>query len=375
MSLTVKDITDALPGDVLRDDQVRGLHLRAFPNRKTFYLYYRTKTGEERRPKVGDYGVLTINDARRIARRLLIEVAEGKDPSGNTKAARAGLTVNELIAEYEKRVLPKRRSARSIKIVLAHVRKHLGTKKVASLDLPDVEALHAAISLTAPIQANRAVATVSALLTLAERLQARPLNSNFCKLVERNPETKRKRYLRPGDEARAIGAALGKRLYGEQHEAALFIILLLLTGARKSEIGQAKEVQRQGDKLILTDHKTAEHIGAKTIYLPKAAVELLDDPLRPQHIRRGYLVGVADPRALWDTIRAECGVGDLRLHDLRHTFASIGIGADVSLSQVGALLGHTTAQTTKRYEHLIDDPARLAVNKIGETVTNALGLD
>jgi hypothetical protein len=239
MTITVAAIKAASAGDILRDNEVHGLHLRAFPERKSFYLYYRTRAGEERRPKLGDASILTLNDARRIARDMLVDVAAGKDPAGKWKADRAGITINELIDDYETNILPKKRSQASIRSLLAHIRKAIGTRKAATLDITDVEALHTRIGKDHPTQANRVVEQVSVLLTRAERLGARPVGSNFCHLIERNREKKRRRYLRPGDEAKAVGAALRARLYGPQHEAALFLLLLLLTGARKSELGNA----------------------------------------------------------------------------------------------------------------------------------------
>jgi integrase len=371
MSLTVKAITAAKPGEIIRDDEVRGLHLRAFPDRKSFYLYYRFG-GQERRPKLGDYGVLTINDARRIARSILLDVAEGKDPA---ERRRQGMTVDELADIWEKQQLPKRRDP-SAAGHLRRIREHIGHLRVADLRWTDVEGMHRTITAKGtPIKANRVLAYTSILLTFAERIQERPANSNFCPTIERNPETKRKRYLRPGDEAQRVGAGLRARLYGPQHESVLFILLLLLTGARSSEIGQAREEDRRGNVLVIRDHKTVKTAGEKIIHLPDAAVKLLDDPDRPPHARTGYLVGVARPRDAWEAIREEAGCPDLRIHDLRHSFVSFGVGSGVSLSLAGLLVGHASPSTTKRYEHLIDDPAREAVNKIADAVGAALQLE
>lgn len=376
MTLSPSTIAAAKPGDILRDDTVPGLHLRVLPARKVFYLYYRTRLGEERRPKIGDYGVLTISEARRLARETLREVALGNDPAGAHKAARAGMTVGDVIAVYERERLPKKRAARSIKGQLAHIRHHLGKKKIATLALAEVETMFNKISETAPGQANKVVGSVSVLLNLAERLDARPLNSNFCKLIERNKENRRHRYLDPSVEAAAVGAALHKRLYGPQHEAALFIFLLLLTGARKGEIGHAKAVDIVGNVLIVRDHKTREKIGEKVVRLPKIALDLLNDPRRPRHAREGYLVGVADPRKLWAAIRTEIeGLSDLRIHDLRHAFASFGLAADVGIDMIAELLAHRSTQTTKGYTHLIQAPADNAVNRIADTVADALKLE
>ena len=370
MSLTVQGITALQPGETLRDRDVPGLHVRAFPARKSFYLFYRTSFGEQRRPKLGDYGVLTINDARRIAREMLLAVAAGQDPSAKRKADRGSPTVNKLIDIYSEQ--PK---ARIAKHVLRHIREQIGTKRVKSLDLQTVKEAHARVSRQAPIQANRVLAGISTLLTFAERLQLRPAQSNFCYLIEKNPENRRERYLTPGEEAKAVGEALRAKLYGDQHEAALFVLLLILTGARKSEIGNAKVEDRKGGVLVVEKHKTARKTGTKYIHLPRLAEALLDDPRRPQHHRVGYLVGVADPRKLWDEIRVKCGCPDLRLHDLRHSFASFGVANNIELKRIGGLLGHADVATTNRYAHLLHGPAVEDVNRIADTAADALGLE
>lgn len=375
VSLTVAAVAAAKSGDLIRDDEVRGLQLRATGKRKTFYLYYRIN-GQERRPRIGEYGVLTINDARRIARKLLLQVAEGKDPSAQRQAGRDALSVADLVGIYRDTKLPAKKSKKDIAVILNHIVRHLGGVKVADLDIERVEKMHREMSKTTPIQANRTIAYVSALLKLAERLRARPLNSNFCHLIERNPETKRKRYLTPGEEAAAVGAALFRHMYTDRHESALFILLLMLTGARRGEIGNARLTDRQGAFLHLADHKTAGSAGDKVIHLPKPAIDLLDDPNRPQHHRVGFLVGVRSPRELWEEVRAECGCPDLRLHDLRHFFASIGVSmAGLSLSQVGGLLGHASPTTTKRYEHLLTAPAQAAANSIADNVIGVLQIE
>jgi integrase len=376
VTLTVATITAALPGQTLRDTEVPGLQLRAFPQRKSFYFYYRTKAGEERKPKLGDYPTFTINEARRMAKHMLMEVALGKDPSGERRAARNGLTMAELADMYAEVRLPKcksKKTRRDLETTLGYIRDGIGSIRAANLELDDVQKLHTKLTKDhGPITANRVVSYVSALITLSIKHKARPLGSNFCQFVERNAERKRKRYLRPGDEARAVGVQLRDRLYGRFHESALFIYMLLLTGARKGEIGSAKLTDRVGNAIVLQEHKTSDSAGEKVIHLPDVAVELLDDPLRLPHTRDGYLLGVGNVDAVWRNIREAAGCPDLRIHDLRHSFASFGLGAGLNLSTVGPLLGHASEQTTKRYAHLIDGPAKAAVNLIADNMTAAL---
>jgi len=374
-ALTLANITRMKTGDVLNDTEVPGLQLHAGASAKSFKLYYRTTDGTQRRPKIGTYGALSIPDARKLAKIMLLEVASGRDPSAERAAQRAIPTMAELIDLYKEKTATVPRSkqaATTLDIALGHIRREIGDIAVNKLTLSDVETMHAAMSIFTPTQANRVLAHVSMLLNFAERYEFRPLHSNFCKLVRRNPENSRRRYLMPGDEAKVVGKLLRSKLYGPHHESALFIFMLLLTGARKDEIGNAKVADLRGNVLTVTEHKTAGSIGEKAIYLPDMALDMLNDPKRLPHSRRGYLVGVRDPKKFWNALRTEAGCPDLRMHDLRHTFASFGLGAGLNLSMIGGLLAHASPDTTKRYAHLIHGPAIDAVNLAAGQVATAL---
>lgn len=358
----MRDVTikNAKPGTTTWDDDVKGLHLRAFAGSKSFYLYFRTKAGKERKPKLGDYGILTLADARRIARDMLRIVAEGKDPLIEREKLKQAPTMQELWERYERDHLPSKKesSRRNDKglwrLYLAPV---LGEKKVSDVGSNDVYSIHKSLS-GKPATANRVVALASKMLSLAEVWQYRPVNSNPCGVVARNPENKRKRYMK-GEEPARIAEELQKHV-DDSPDSVAFIYLLILSGARKSEIANAKWAWLKGNVLELPDSKT----GAKSVYLPPQAMAVIERLPR----RRETIVGIADPKKFWGKVRTAAGCPDLRMHDLRHSFASAAIKAGLTLAQIGELLGHSSTQTTKRYAHLMEEVAHDSVSRTADVI-------
>lgn len=149
-----------------------------------------------------------------------------------------------------------------------------------------------------------------------------------------------------------------------------FIMLLILTDVRRGETASARWQDLQGDKLVLRTHKTDHTVDDRVIHLPKLAMEILAGlPNTGAHER---IIGIESPRKLWDTARKKAGCPDLGLHDLRHSFASIAISSGYNLSQIGELLGHRDADTTKRYAHLMDDDDAMVAESVAESVADSI---
>jgi integrase len=353
--LTNAIIRAALPGDTLWDENCKGLHLRCTANRKSLYLYFRTKAGRERRPKLGDYPTISLDQARKIARELLVQASMGRDPMAERQASKDAPTVSHLCDKYltDHASTKKARSeAEDTRQIEAYIRPKLGAIKVQAVVDKDISTLHAGMK-SAPIQANRVLSLLKTMFTLAEKWGWRPANSNPCRWQKPYAERKRQRYM-SGIEAPKIGALLSS-WEARRPESVAFIYLLVLSGARPEEIARARPEWVAplliGGRLDLPDSKT----GAKPVYLPPQVMELL------ARLPKGdTLTGIRSPKALWEIIRVEAGCPDLRLYDLRHTFASAALQAGYTLEQIGELLGHKNTQTTKRYAHLIDGHAQRA---------------
>ena len=225
-----------------------------------------------------------------------------------------------------------------------------------------------------PYQANRTSwRLLSKMFNLAEAWGLRPDGSNPCIHVERNRETGRERLLSAAELAR-LGEALAG--YDTSPFVPAAIKLLLFTGARVSEILGLRwdSVDFERGEARLSDSKT----GAKTVHLPPPALAVL--ATLPRIDGNAFvIVGQKDGAPLvnlekpWRAIRGAAGLVDVRLHDLRHAFASVGAASGDSLLVIGKLLGHTQAATTQKYAHLSADPVKAAAAGIAGKIATALG--
>lgn len=366
MELNERNIKDAKPGDVLNDATIRGLHMRVTQGGKYFMLFYRTKAGQQRRPKIGTHGSITLAQARKVAREMLAEVAAGRDPSGDRIEQRAEPTVTDLWQEYYKRHASRiKSSATYARQWRLHVEPKLGRLKVKDVTFSMAADLHDAMSATTPTEANRVMAMLSAMFNFA----VRPLewvDRNPVEGVKRNKETKRKRYMK-GEEAARIAEILHREA-ADNPASVAFLYLLILTGARRGEIAKAKWSDLEGNRLVLAEHKTDRTGDDRYIYLPHPAMEVIDRLPRTS----GTITGILTPQKLWERLRVEAGCPDLRMHDLRHSFASSALAAGLSLAQIGELLGHKSTQTTKRYAHLVEEVAAAAAATTADRIMAAM---
>ncbi|MEP6827364.1 MAG: site-specific integrase [Aestuariivirga sp.] len=193
--------------------------------------------------------------------------------------------------------------------------------------------------------------------------------------VKRFADKKGNRYLSQ-QELVALGEALRQAESENENPSALAILkLLIFTGARKGEIEQLtwQEVDFASGYLKLADSKT----GQKAIPLNAGALQILHDQQRiesndhvfPAYRGNGFYEGA--PK-VWKRIRMQAGLADVRLHDLRHSFAIIAVSGGASLPIIGALLGHAHSATTQRYAHLSDDPLRAASDAVGRQIATSL---
>ncbi len=381
--LTKKSVEAIEPAEkeiILWDADLTGFGCKVTPKgRRIYFCYYRTKGGQQRRPTIGRHDPLTCDEARNIARQMLADVATGGDPSAQRQEHRLGATLAGLSERYlseHARVKKKPGSvAEDERNLSNHILPALGQKKLSDLTRSDVARFHQSMHRK-PGAANRCIALLSKMFNLAELWELRSDGSNPCRHIQKFPERKIERYLSP-EEMGHLGKVLAdSEAQGfEKLSVIAAIQLLILTGCRRNEILtlQWDHVDLDHNCLRLPDSKT----GSKVVYLNGAAREVLG---RLEHLesnpyviigaKRGtHLVNIEKP---WRRIRDRAGLHDVRLHDLRHSFASIGAAAGLGLPMIGALLGHKEASTTQRYAHLAADPLRQANELIGEHIATAL---
>lgn len=343
MNLT--EIRSAPAGAILKDDQVRGLELHKREADGSWMLYYRTKSGQRRRPKIGNYPSLTLQQAREIAREWLGEVARGNDPSQANQALRGAPTVSD-VADAWLATRAEKKAFRHDKGRVNHIIKPaLGRLKIRDVSKADILALKKAMS-DRPVSFNRAVAAINVIWKFAEL-------ESPAKGVEGYKERARRRYLSEA-EVKRLNAALDAVEPQYPYQVAL-IRVLMLTGARLSEIRDAKRSQYRDKVLDLRVHKTDDKMGGRVIAFSDAA-DAVVQAVKP---RKGWLVGFNSyPNTAWELVRSKAKLTDFTIHDLRHSFASTAISEGFNLDEIGEVLGHTDAATTKRYAHLNEERQR-----------------
>ncbi len=356
------------------DSEIPGFGVRVFPTgRKIYFIQYR-HGAKTRRYTIGHYTHFTAEDARLKAATLLAAARNGEDPAGDKLAHRAAPTVKELSDRYldehcAHHVKPKTmvNYKRILNAFILPAMSHLKVAEVTKSDIANIQQANSARK----INANRIIEVCSKMFNLAELWGWRPDGTNPCRHLKKFKENKRERYLTP-DELRRLGEALNnaedKQLLSIY--AIACIRLLVLTGARLGEIQYCKWEWVELDKALirLPDSKT----GAKVIPLGRTAVSILQDLPRtegnPHVICSNLTIGSAyvNMQKAWRHVRSWAKLNDVRLHDLRHTFASSAVNMGLSLPIIGKILGHSQTQTTARYAHLAIHPAVEAATKVND---------
>lgn len=390
------------------DSTVKGFGLRITRNgAKSFVLDYRAD-GRQRRITIGAYPTWSVAAARERAKKMKREVNLGLDPMGERQAQREAPTVRQMWERYERENLPEKapRSQVDERIMWNQIiLPRLGNMKVAAVTHCDVDALHRHITTIrgTPVRANRTVEVLRKAFNFAIRWKW--LEDNPAAGVRRNPEENRNRYLSKTEIA-ALARALNEH---SEPMSANAIKLLMLTGARRGEVLGATWEMFDLEHGVWT--KPSAHTKQRRLHrvpLSSHAVALLTD-LRMAAKRRSEANGaplspfvfpgpngkaLTDIKRTWVSVCRKAGLAaqaekksrdgktvvgrngkpamvwkpTVRIHDLRHSFASILVSAGASLPLIGQMLGHTQVQTTQRYAHLFDDPLRKAAETVGAYV-------
>ncbi|MEQ1901177.1 MAG: tyrosine-type recombinase/integrase [Devosia sp.] len=409
--LTKRTTDAALPGAVryvIFDTEIHGFGLRVSPTGAKSWIYtYRAGEGGRRTAKkrvtLGSTKRFTPEEAREEAERLRARVNLGMDPQEQKAKQRLSMTVSELAERFlTEHVGAKRKPATKASyegVINTWVLPPIGSKKAKDVTRTDIAGMHFSMR-TRPAQANRTVAIVGSMFGFAFRHGLVESAVNPARGIVKFKQEGRERFL-SGAELESLGAAIreaetvgvpwqtdptkkAKHLRREGREtvigehAAAAIRLLVFTGARLREILHLKWDHVDFDRglLLLPDSKT----GKKTIVLNTPALSVLNGLARiGVYVIAGDTAGTDDeqPRAdlkrPWTVLTRHAGLKGLRIHDLRHNFASFGVGGGMGLPIIGKLLGHAQPQTTARYAHLDSDPLKKASDAIGQTIAAAMG--
>lgn len=349
--------------EILRDTELSGFGVRSRAN--TFSYFVQKKVGGRRGRvqwiTIGRHGSpWTAETARKRANQLLLELANGSDPAERKRNARLSACFDDVqkrfMEEYGPKLKPRTRTEYQ-RLLDNVITPRFRTRKMVDVERSDISKLHAGMSAV-PARANFALSVLSRVFSWAEENGYELADGNPCRKIAKYRLGKRERYL-TADEYQRLGAAIthyeGTGELGTYTAAALRV--LLLTGARLNEILTLKWVYVRLDKecLFLPDSKTGE----KVIRLGKAAMEVLGKIPRVEgnpYVMVGHLHGthLVNLHKSWNLVRTKAGLGEVRIHDLRHSFASVAADSGASLPMIGGLLGHAEPQTTARYVHLVD---------------------
>lgn len=426
--LTKRTVDALRPGEIAWDSEVKGFGVRC-QRRDRVYVLKTLVRGRQRWFSIGPHGSpWTVETARDRARAILGEIASGADPASVRDAERNRPTVKQLGAWFleehaavHKKPLSYQSDARNLR---NHVEPLLGDLFVADVTRADVDRFKRAVhdGRTAkdrrtkargrsvvrggPGAANRCLALLSKMFNWAEQRGHRPQGSNPCRHVEKYAEGRRERFLSSeelaalaralvdSDKAWATAQALRARLEragrdkdklhtqlreaerkAENPYVVAAIRFLLFSGARLGEVLGLKwaHVDLEAGLVRLPDSKT----GQKVLYLNAPLRQLLDE--LPRIEGNPFVIcgekdkaGLVNLQKPWRRIRARAGLEDVRIHDLRHTFASSAAAGGLSLPMIGRLLGHTSSVTTERYAHLADDPVRAANEAVALRIAAAM---
>ncbi|MEL0438447.1 tyrosine-type recombinase/integrase [Phycobacter sp. K97] len=362
------------------DRDMRGFGIRVYPSGKKTYLVQYRAGRRTRRITIGQHGVLTAEEARIRAKQLLGDVARGSDPSAEKQAKRRAPTVaglcDRFLEEYVEQHCKPTTARDYHSIIRRFIRPRLGPLPIAEVTRADVVAFHHALRDT-PYQANRAASMLSKLFNLAEDWGLRQAGSNPARRIKKFREEEKKRYLSDAEQMR-LGKVLAEALEegSESVYAVSAILLLIFTGCRLSEILTLRWDYVISHHLELPDSKT----GRRRIPLPREAYDILME--LPREAGNPYVIlGEVDGAPLvnlqkpWRRIRSKAGLDDVRIHDLRHTYASVAMKDGIDPFTLKEIMGHKNLTTTLRYAHLADDAVQRAAGSIAARLARAVRQD
>lgn len=374
MKLTKKNIDgfvyhgQAPQRDIRWDDEIKGLGLRIYPSgRKAFILSYRIEN-RKHLLTLGDFGILTLVEARNMARQELVKVLNGVDPLDKRIQASQNQTMKVLCEAYLTRyaMIHKKTWAEDERRINKHLLPKWGSHTMKSISRNDVAAFHAQLGKTAPYEANRILRLLSKMFDLAGQWSFVDEQApNPAKNIRLFKEVKRDRWLKP-TELPQLAEAIDQEA---NKVAAQAMWLYLLTGARKSELLEAKWEDIDWDRREL---KLLETKAGRTHYIPliEPAYELLKGMSReegnpyilPGHVKGQHLVNISKA---WNRVCKRANIDGVRLHDLRRTVGSWLAQSGNSLHLIGKILNHSNQSTTAVYARFAQDQGREAMEEYG----------
>ena len=346
----------------IRDRELKGFGVRVLPTGRKRFFVHSQHEGRRLWKTVGDASAMSLDEARRRATELLAAIRRDDGAPALPEDRLFEAVAEEVFSRYGRHWKPGTMKVNRNYLRNTILPRFAGTN-IADIGREDVRRWFASLRAT-PVAADRSLPILSVIMRQAEIYGYRPEGSNPCAGIRRYRRKGRERFLSE-QELRRLGLVLDSREARHPREAA-FIRLLLLTGCRKSEIGTLQWSDYREGRLFLRDGKT----GPRTVWLSSPARDILGGfPRRGKWVfpspQTHGPVSMTIFETFWRRVREEAGLAQVRLHDCRHTYASIAIMGGESVTTTARLLGHNDAQTTLKYAHLSDRSVREAADALG----------
>ena len=366
---------------VVWDRELPGFGLRVHPSGSKVYMVHKRSGGKSRRVTIGRHGVWSLDAARREAGGIIAGMKNGETPArpGAENGSASGPTIAELAEQYmaeHVKVRCKPTTARSCRHIFdKYLLPQFGRKRLGEITPEQVAALHYRLR-EKPTTANQVIGLLSRLFHKAAKSGYAPEGGNPCRFIKKYPTRSCERFLSEREFLR-LGTVLGElETMGKiSTTASAGLRLLMLTGCRRNEILTLRweDVDLEHDEMRLRDAKT----GARAVPLSPTARQVLTSlPRQPDNpwviSGRGTGARLSNLNATWGVVRKKAGMEDVRIHDLRHSYASRALSLGESLPMIGKLLGHRKVQTTARYAHLARDSVKAAAERVSATLASDL---
>ena len=352
----------------IRDSHLRGFGVRVYPSGRKCYFIHIQHEGRRAWNIVGDAAITRLVDARKQARSMIVATRRGIWPQTTQ-------TLFESVAEEVFRRYGRSNwKSRTFKVNRYYLRNQLlpwfKGHQIGDITAADVQDWFASLHMT-PVSADRAAPVLSVIMACAETYGYRAEDSNPCRGIKRYRRQGRERFLSE-EEINRVGVNL-KRYENTYPMFVAIIRLLLLTGCRKTEVVTLRWRDYRNGHIHLSDSK----VGPRMVWLSTPARRILDGFHRKSSwvfpsSRTAKSLTTAPVERFWQRVRSEAGLQDVRLHDLRHTYASIAVEQGESVVTIGRLLGHNSPETTLKYTHLVDSRVLKAARFMGSVLGGSL---
>ncbi len=347
----------------VRDAALKGFGVRVMPSgRKRFFIHTQHE-GRRVWKLVGEPGRMALAEARDAARTELAAIRKGRPAARSPDDTHFETVAEEVFLRYSRHWKPS-----TLRVNRAYLRNQIlpwfGGRQIADITRKDVRDWFMSLHAT-PVAADRSAPVLSVIMAQAEVWGCRPENSNPCTGIRRYRRKGRERFLSDA-ELRRLGGVLSTHETDRPLQTAI-VRMLLLTGCRGGEIRTLQWRDFRDGNLYLRDSKT----GPRTVWLSSPSRDVLAGlPKTSRWIfpsrRNGKPVSKTATDRFWQRVRSDAGLADVRLHDLRHAYASIAIMQGETVPVVGRLLGHGDSGTTLKYAHLAESALRDAADAVGD---------